>query len=110
MLPKFWGSEDPYLFIREFEEVCATLRLQQLSNDSICLSLIAFALRNNVKKWLYGLSPNSIKTWDQLVVAFLKKFVSNHKTAKICQEINQFTKMEGESLWKYLERFKDLLL
>ena len=35
MLAKFAGKEDPYLFIREFEEVCATLRIQQLTNDSI---------------------------------------------------------------------------
>ena len=27
MLPKFTGSEDPYLFIREFEEVCVTLKI-----------------------------------------------------------------------------------
>ena len=100
MLPKFGGSEDPYLFIREFEEVCATLKLQQLSDDSIRLRLITFTLRDNAKKWLYGLSPNSIKTWDQLVVTFLKKFFPNHKTAEICQEINQFTQTEGESLWK----------
>ena len=83
MLPKFRGNEDPYLFIREFEEVCATLRLHQLSDDSIHLRLITFTLCDNAKKCLYGLSPNSIKTWDQLVVVFLKKFFQNHKTAKI---------------------------
>ena len=76
MLPKFGGSEDPYLFIREFKEVCSTLRLQQLFNDSICLRLITFTLRDNGKKWLYGLSPNYIKTWDQLVMVFLEKNIS----------------------------------
>ena len=28
MLPKFTEIEDAYIFIREFEEVCATMRLQ----------------------------------------------------------------------------------
>ena len=28
ILPKFMGIEDAYIFIREFEEVCATMRLQ----------------------------------------------------------------------------------
>ena len=49
MLPKFSGTEDPYLFIREFEEVCVTLKLQQLNDDSIRLRLITFALRDNAK-------------------------------------------------------------
>ncbi|KAK1265662.1 hypothetical protein QJS04_geneDACA014972 [Acorus gramineus] len=109
MLPKFDGSEDPYLFIREFEEVCSTLKLQQLTDDSIRLRLINFSLKDNAKKWLYALPANSITTWDQLVMIFLK-FFPNHKTAKIRMNINQFIQKEGESLWRYLERFKDLLL
>ena len=52
MLPKFLGSEgeDPYLFIQEFEEVCGLQKLQQLSEDSIRLRLINFALKENAKK------------------------------------------------------------
>ena len=50
MLPKFMRIEDAYIFIREFEEVCATIRLQQLSEDEVKLRLINFALKNNAKK------------------------------------------------------------
>ena len=91
MLPKFsGGTEDPYLFVREFEEVCATFKLQQLTDDSVWLRLITFALRDVAKKWIYGLPPRSITTWEQLVIAFLKKIFPNHKTSKIRMEINQF--------------------
>ena len=110
MLPKFsGGTEDPYLFVHEFEEVCATLKLQQLTDDSVWLRLITFALRDVANKWLYGLPPRSITTWEQLVIAFLKKFFPNHKTSKIRMEINRFRQLEGESLWQYLDKFKDLL-
>ena len=110
MLPKFSGTDDPYLFIREFEELCATLRLQQLSDDSIRLRLITFALRDNAKKWLYGLPPSSITTWGQLVALFLRKYFPAHKTTKFRMDIIQTKQGERESLWQYLERFRELLL
>ena len=50
MLSKFTGIEDAYIFIRKSEEVCATMRLQQLSKDEIKLRQINFALKDNAKK------------------------------------------------------------
>ena len=50
MLPRFTGIEDPYLFIQEFEEVCALIKIQQLLEDSIRLKFITFALKDNAKK------------------------------------------------------------
>ncbi|HEX7870904.1 MAG TPA: hypothetical protein VF455_12405 [Chryseobacterium sp.] len=62
MLPRFTGIEDAYLFIQEFEEVCALMKIQQLSDDSIRLRFITFALKDNAKKWLYNLPNNFIST------------------------------------------------
>ena len=50
MLPKFTEIEDAYIFMREFEKVCATMRLQQLTEDAVKLRLINFALKDSVKK------------------------------------------------------------
>ena len=50
MLPTFIGIEDAYIFIREFEKVCATMRLQQLSKDEVKLRLINFVRNNNAKR------------------------------------------------------------
>ena len=108
MFPKFTSNDHPYLFIREFEEVCATLRIQQLTDDSIRLRLITFALKDIAKKWLCNLPPNSITSWDQLTVSFLQKFFPNSKTTKIWMEIIQFKQDDNESLWSYMERLKDL--
>lgn len=92
MLPKFTGSdgEDLYLFLHEFEEVCALQKLRHFSEDSIRLRLINFALKENAKKCLYSLPVNSISTWEGFVVIFLKKYFPNHKTTRITNEINQF--------------------
>ena len=52
MLPKFHGmdSEDTYVFITEFEEVCAMFKIQQLSEDTVKLRFIPFSLKDNAKK------------------------------------------------------------
>jgi len=52
MLPKFSGLEfeDAYMFINEFEEVCAMMKIKQLSDDGVKLRLIPFSLRDNTKK------------------------------------------------------------
>ena len=73
MLSKFTEIEDAYIFLREFEEVCATMRLQQLTKDAVKLRLINFALKDSVKKWLYSLSNQSITSWEGFVRIFLKK-------------------------------------
>ena len=41
--------EDVYIFMREFEKICATMRLQQSSEDEVQLRLINFALKDNAK-------------------------------------------------------------
>ena len=62
MLPKFSNleSEDAYRFIKEFE-ICAMMKIQQLSHDAVKLRFIPFSLRNNAKKWLYSMTTNT--TW-----------------------------------------------
>ncbi|XXG53381.1 hypothetical protein AAC387_Pa03g1479 [Persea americana] len=52
----------------------------------------------------------SITTWVKLVEEFYKKIYSKKKTASIRQAINEFHQMEGETLYSYLKRFKDLLI
>ena len=94
MLPTFTGVEgaDPYIFIREFEEACALQKFQQLSEDSVRLRLINFALKEDAKKWLYSLPINSISTWEGFVSIFLKKYFPKHKTNKLRNESTNFNK------------------
>ena len=97
------------MFISEFEEVCAMLKIQQLTEDAVKLRFIPFALKDNAKKWLYSLNTNLITTWEEFVTIFLKKYFPHHKKTKIRNEINQFHQAVSEPFWRYLERFKDLL-
>ncbi|ROV59080.1 hypothetical protein EGO58_11735, partial [Limosilactobacillus reuteri] len=67
------------------------------------------ALKDQAKKWLYGLPKNSITSWEQFTVVFLKKFFPTHKTNKLRSDILQFRQKPSESFSKLMERFKDLL-
>ena len=57
MLPKFLGNEteDAYIFISEFEEVCIMIKMRELNEDVVKLRFIPFALKDKAKKWLYSL-------------------------------------------------------
>lgn len=103
-------KEDPYLHVREFEEICGTIKYQQLSDEIVKLKLFPFLLKDKAKSWFNSLKPESITTWNQMSVTFLQQFFPNQKTASIRHAINTFSQKEGEPLWMYLERYNDLLL
>ena len=42
--------EDPYLFIRMFEEVCSLIHIPRVSNDVVRMKFIPFALKDNAKR------------------------------------------------------------
>ena len=73
MLPKFSRveAEDAYMCINEFEEVCAMMRIRQLSEDGVKLMFNSFSLRDNAKKLLYSLITNSITTWAEFVAVLV---------------------------------------
>ena len=85
------------------------MRIPQLEDDAVRLHFIPFSLKDLVKKWLYSLVVDSVTTWDNFVMAFLKKFYLIHKDCLIRKNIMQFRKEQNEPFWRYFEQFKDLL-
>ena len=75
LLPKFHGldSESPYLHPREFDEVCATLQYNNVTDDFVMLKMFPFLLKERAKSWLHSLRPNTISTWQEMTREFLKK-------------------------------------
>ncbi|XP_062103005.1 uncharacterized protein LOC133814000 [Humulus lupulus] len=102
-------TENPNMHIVDFLELCATFKMNGVSDDAIRLCLFPFSLRERVKSWLNSLESNTITTWDALAQKFLAKFFPSAKAAKLRGEINNFSQLEGESLYDAWERFKDLI-
>ena len=80
-----------------------------MPEDAIRLSLFSFSLSGEAKRWLHSFKGNSLKTWDEVVEKFLKKYFPESKTAKGKTAISSFHQFPDESLSEALERFRGLL-
>ncbi|XP_038719828.1 uncharacterized protein LOC120012477 [Tripterygium wilfordii] len=112
VVPHFRGtsSDDPYLHIREFFELCKTQHVQGLTPEELRLLLFPFSLKDNAKLWFNSLAPGSITTWEQMATKFLKKFFPAQKTKKLRREIQTWQQKDGDLFYKAWDDFKQLLL
>lgn len=74
LIPHFHGmeAENPYLHIKEFEEVCSTFMDRTCTEEVIRLKLFPFSLKDKAKTCLNSLRPRSIGTWQEMQTEFLK--------------------------------------
>ena len=101
-------GEDPYAHILTFLNVCATFKINSVTDDAIRLRLFSFLVRDKVQLWLAKLPNESITTCDQLKQVFLHKYFPPYKTAKFRNEITTFKKSGSETIYLAWERFKEL--
>jgi hypothetical protein len=92
LLTSFHGLdlENPYLHLREFEEVCNTYNDLNCSMNIIRLKPFPFSLKDIAKTWLQNLRPGSIRAWDEMQQQFLKKFFSFHRTNSFKRQNHHF--------------------
>ena len=67
-IPVYQGVdfENPYLFMRDFEDVCSSFLSTGSPLHIICMVLFPFSLKENAKIWFYSVAPNSIFTWENM--------------------------------------------
>jgi len=102
-------NEDPYVHLATYIEICNTIRLAGVPENAIRLSLFSFSLSGKAKRWLHSFKGNSLKTWDEVVEKFLKKYFLESKTVEGKASISSFHQFPDESLSEALERFCGLL-
>ena len=66
MLTPFFGlpSEDPYKHINQFLKVCSTVKLNNLTEETLRLILFPFSLKDRAEYWLNSRKANSITSWQ----------------------------------------------
>ena len=111
MLPHFNGlpSEQPYLHIRDIEEVVHTFCTNILQVESAKMKLFSFSLKDAAKTWFNSLKPQSINDWIGMQDEFYKKYFPFHKTRALKKLIASFCEKEGESFGACWEWYKGLL-
>jgi len=91
-------NEDPYAHLATYIEICNTIRLDGVLEDAIRLSLFSFSLSGEAKRWLHSLKGDNLKTWDEVVEKFLKKYFLESKTVEGKSTISSFHQFPDESL------------
>jgi len=102
-------NEDPYAHLAMFIKICNTVKISGVPDEAIRLSLFSFSLVGKAKRWLHSFKGNSMKTWDEVVEKFLKKYFPESKTAEGKAAISSFHQFHDESLSEAFERFRGLL-
>jgi hypothetical protein len=112
MVPHYRGTptEDPYLHIQDFFDLCKTQNINGLNAEGIRLILFPFSLKDNAKLWLNSLAAGSIYNWEELTTKFLKNFFPAQRTRQLRREIQTFQPKDGDLFFEVWEYFKELLL
>lgn len=99
LLPTFHGmdSENPYMHMKEFEDVCGTFMDRNVNEDMVRLKLFPFSLKDKAKMWLNSLEPRSIGTWRDMQTKFLKKYFPANRTVILQQQIMNFVCKPNET-------------
>ena len=74
--------EDPYVHLAIYIEISNIVRLAGVPEDAVRLSLFSFSLSGEAKRWLHSFKGNSLKTWDEVVEKFLKKYFLESRLLK----------------------------
>ncbi|XP_073014612.1 uncharacterized protein [Primulina eburnea] len=101
-------SEDPHKHLKEFHIVCTAMKPQGITEEQISLRAFPFSLADKAKDWLYYLPSGTITTWDNMKQQFLEKFFPASRAANIRKDICGIRQLQGETLYEYWERFKQL--
>ena len=83
-------SEDPYAHLATYFEICNIVKIAGVPEDAIELNLFSFLLAGEAKRWLHSFKGNSLRTWEEVVEIFLKKYFPESKIAEGKAEISSF--------------------
>ena len=76
---------------------------------SLKLKLFPFSLRGKAKEWLHSLPTDSIKTWNDLKEAYIKKYYPPVKILQNRNNILSFRQNENEDVAMAWDRIKLML-
>ena len=111
LLPVYQGvdSENPYSFMRYFEDVCNAFLSTGSPLHIIGMVLFPFPLKEKAKIWFHLLAPNLIFTWEDMRNEFLNKFFPPACTNALMRAIQNFSEKSGEPFAVVWESYMDLL-
>jgi hypothetical protein len=103
-LPHFHGmsSKDLDSFLFEFDIL---RRSYNYVRDAQKIKLFPITLKDSALRWFMGLGEHTIRTWEEMRSAFLKKYQEYCRTRDTQNDIFRMHQQEDESLEDYVKRF-----
>ena len=103
-LPHFhiMDSKDLDSFLFEFHILCHSYNYIR---DAQKLKLFPAALKDLAFRWFMGLGKHTIRSWDDMRIAFLKKYQEYCRTRDSHNNVFRMQQQEDKSLEDYVERF-----
>ncbi|KAK1694709.1 hypothetical protein QYE76_011406 [Lolium multiflorum] len=78
-------------------------------NQIAAMQCLQLYLKDSARAWLRGLPKGSIKSWDDLVDAFVANFQATYKRPVGIEELRNCQQKQRESMRSYIGRFTKLL-
>ncbi|GJU34298.1 reverse transcriptase domain-containing protein [Tanacetum coccineum] len=100
---------DPHKHIYEFLEICDMFKYRDTENEVVCLMMFPLLLTGEAKTWLGELNKGTIKTWDELHIAFISRLFPPTLFDRLGGEIRAFSQNENETLTEAWLRMKEIL-
>ncbi|KAK1661028.1 hypothetical protein QYE76_049187 [Lolium multiflorum] len=102
---KYDGQQEPRSWIDDYLQTVILHKGNQIAAMQ-CLQLY---LKDSARAWLRGLPKGSIKSWDDLVDAFVANFQATYKRPVGIEELRHCQQKQKESMRAYIGRFTKLL-
>jgi hypothetical protein len=108
----FFGEshKNPYSHLREFEQTCACLHIEGMSDETLRWKLFSLSLMGRDKHWYTLTIGNNQGDWEALCSSFCLQFFSIYRVFKLCIEVLTSKQKKKESLGKAWECFSALFL
>nr|GEU76423.1 reverse transcriptase domain-containing protein [Tanacetum cinerariifolium] len=99
-------GDDATKHLDKFLHVTQSIKVNGVTDDSLCLYLFPHSLTHHATAWFDRLTRNSITTFEKMAKMFLEKYFPPSMVTKLRNEITNFRQCPDESLFEAWERYK----
>nr|XP_043639497.1 uncharacterized protein LOC122610586 [Erigeron canadensis] len=103
------NKRDPHEHLDKFEMTCNLFNYGENQANNVKMKLFPMSLAGEAHKWLKGLAPNSLTTWEAVREALIERFFPANQERELRLIIRSFRQDEDESIVEAWLRMKDLL-
>lgn len=96
-IPKFTrdGSTTPTKHLRDVVNVCL---VHEITMQNVALRLLVVSFKGKALDWYQTLSPNTIRTWDELGDSFYERFSNDGDRSSLYYQLSIIRRAPQEAL------------